>query len=327
MADIQTYFEKFHATIRVDYDMSSELRERRDLVLEKIRESLKKAEKPPFKELNQGSYIMKTGVKPIADLEYDIDVGLRFQVDPEEHTAAEVRSWVLDAISNHTKSVEDRRPCIRVNYSQGYHLDLVCYSVWNEDVYKLAHKTQGWRATEPKKLLAHIAEHQKWHFGDTDDSLTKTNQFRRCVRYLRRWNDVRTPFEHKDKPTGLSLVLLAMQGGLRATEFLDGRSDDLGALVGFFSSLLGKSQRLVAPKPTEEFEELLAHLSDAAMEKLQSDLGQLRDALESAQKNLDPTAACETLVPFLGTDFPVPDSKEIAKRSSGPAIISTSSSA
>jgi hypothetical protein len=193
MADIQKYFEKFHDAIRVDYDMSSALREKRDIVLDKIQKSLKNAGKPAFKALNQGSYIMKTGVKPIAELEYDIDIGLRFQVDPEEHNARDVRGWVLDAISNHTKSVEDRRPCIRVNYSAGYHLDLVCYAVWNDSEYRLAHKSEGWRPTEPKKLLSHIAEHQKRYFAETEDSLTKTNQFRRCVRYLRRWNDVRTP--------------------------------------------------------------------------------------------------------------------------------------
>lgn len=129
MADVQKQFEKFHETIRVDYDMSSELREKRDIVVEKIKKFLREKGLPSCEVLLQGSYKMKTSVQPIEDLEYDIDIGLRFAIHEDDHDAATVRGWVYDAVSDHTMRVEDKGPCVRVYYAKGYHLDLVTYAV------------------------------------------------------------------------------------------------------------------------------------------------------------------------------------------------------
>ena len=41
MADIQKQFEKFHDTIRIDYELSKPLREKRDIILNRIRKHLK----------------------------------------------------------------------------------------------------------------------------------------------------------------------------------------------------------------------------------------------------------------------------------------------
>lgn len=35
MANLQKYFEKFHENIRTDYDMSSTLRDKRDIILKR----------------------------------------------------------------------------------------------------------------------------------------------------------------------------------------------------------------------------------------------------------------------------------------------------
>ena len=72
---IQQYFGRFHKEIKVETD---ELREKRDILIDKIRASLKKAGTPLPDLLNQGSYIYGVGVKPEGDVEYDIDVGLDY---------------------------------------------------------------------------------------------------------------------------------------------------------------------------------------------------------------------------------------------------------
>jgi hypothetical protein len=149
MANVQKQFEKFHSIIRTDYEMNATLREKRNILLRRIARHLRKNSRPGFKRISQGSYKMKTGVVPIKDLEYDIDVGLRFAFPETEHTAKEVRSWVFDAVKDHaTKSVDEKGPCIRVTYADGYHVDLVTYCTWIDDAgeqqYRLAHKTRGW---------------------------------------------------------------------------------------------------------------------------------------------------------------------------------------
>ena len=80
---LQKYFKAFNNKIKMDYEVKSELASKRDILLNKLRNS---GELPSFSELNQGSYSMYTGVEPI-DKEYDIDVELRFNVkkaDSEE---------------------------------------------------------------------------------------------------------------------------------------------------------------------------------------------------------------------------------------------------
>ena len=69
---IQNYFGKFHKEIKFE---TEELREKRDILLDKIKTTLKDEKRSVPELLNQGSYIYGVGVKPVASEEYDIDVG------------------------------------------------------------------------------------------------------------------------------------------------------------------------------------------------------------------------------------------------------------
>lgn len=329
MADIQKYFEQFHKTIRVDYEMSQTLREKRDIILKRIRKHLKENGRPCFDEFLQGSYAMKTGVAPIEELEYDIDVGLRFPFNESEHEAKEVRGWVFEAVNGHTEQVESKGPCDRVTYSDGYHVDLVSYASWEDALktrhFRLAHKSKGWRRADPPSLLAFVEQVMK-PFDGTEDTATQTNQFRRVVRYLRRWSDEVMPEESHDKPTGLAFVLLAAKH-LRPTRTWNGELDDLQALQTFASNMANTYGRLEAKKPTPEYDDVLAKVSDDAMNGWKNRLGKLAADLAKAAREADPVKACELVKKHLGRDFPVPEPEETGKKTAAPAIITSSSSA
>ncbi len=331
MADVQKQFEKFHKKIRVDYDMSHTLREKRDIVVEKIRKYMKDNKQPVPSQLLQGSYKMKTGVKPLADIEYDIDIGLRFDIHEDDYSPSEVRGWVLDAIGTHTKRVESKGPCIRVCYEAGYHLDIVCYAVWEDTAgstqHRLAHKNDSWRPADPPALLDYVTDARK-PFEGTEDSATQTDQFRRCVRSLRRWADEQRPVDDDDcKPSGIALVLLAIQYNLTATTHLDDRPNDRSALETLSSNLANSLSRLQANKPTPEYEDVLGDFSENEMDHLKAEFAELNSALVFAGTNADPVEACERLQEVFGDDFPVPDPEDTAKKTAGPAIITSSNSA
>jgi len=80
----------------MDYELNSILAEKRDIILNRIRDYLKDKGKPSFQEMLQGSYIMKTGVKPIENLGYDIDVALRLSINENDYTASEVSQLNLN---------------------------------------------------------------------------------------------------------------------------------------------------------------------------------------------------------------------------------------
>jgi len=329
MAKVQKYFEKFHAAIRVDYDMSETLREKRDRILNRIRDHLKKHGRPGFKELLQGSYKMKTGVIPVPGLEYDIDVGLRFGITEKDHDADTVRGWVFEAVDGHTEDVKSKGPCIRVTYADGYHVDLVVYAWWTDalgvEQFRLAHDSGGWRPANPPGLLEHV-DNARAQYDGTQDNETKTDQFRRCVRYLRRWDDVAMPKECSAKPSGLAYVLLGIQK-LRPARFFNGDADDRTALKALSDSAANTFGRLVATKPTPEYEDMFRRLSDEEMTAIKDRFRKLSDALRDADQEPDPVKACKLLRELFGPDFPVPAPEDTGKKTFGPAILTSSSSA
>lgn len=330
MADVQKQFEEFHGEIRIDYET---LRSKRDIIMGVIRKYLKDNDLPGFDELHQGSYAMGLGIAPVGGLEYDLDLGLRFGISDRDHTANEVGKWVYEAVKGHTDKVEHKGPCVRVTYAAGaanaYHVDLVSYA-WQKDAsgqetFKLAHKNKGWLPANPPALLAYVERARK-PFENTLDTKTQTDQFRRSVRYLKRWNDVAIPKESDGKPTGLALVLLCAER-LSPAFTIAGKPDDLAvlrALARFAGSTPG---RLVARKPTPEFEDVLAKLSEAEMLALKTRFATLGKVLDQAAQCTDPVEACKLLVTVFGEDFPVPAVVETARRTAAPAIITSSSSA
>lgn len=264
MANIQKYFEEFHKRIRVNFEMSAKLIEKRDIIINRLRKHLLENERPDFREMLQGSYKMKTGSKPIADLEYDIDVGLRFSFSEDEYDAETVHQWVFEAVAGHTEKVEDRGPCIRVTYKDGYHVDLVSYANWEDDFgneqFRLAHKDSGWRPASPLELIDYVKSKRE-PFKGTEDNLSKNDQFRRVVRYQRRWIDEEIPIESTAKPTGLAFILLSIER-LQPTRTWIGTPDDLLALENLASSTANQVGRIVAYKPTPEYEEMFSRLTD-----------------------------------------------------------------
>ena len=256
MADVQDLFEAFHGTIRTYYEINTTLKQKKDIIVTRVKAYLKTNSLPTCEEFIQGSYKMKVGIVAIKGSEYDIDVGLRFAFNESEHTPETVRGWVFSAVDGHTESVEKKAPCIRVNYSDGYHVDLVSYARWEDaggaEQHRLAHKAKGWRPANPPALVQYVLDARK-PFEGTVDSATQTDQFRRVVRYLKRWNDVAIPGERDDKPTGLALMLLVKQHLSGPVKLWDGTSDDRTAVERVASAAAGTNGRIQAKKPTPEF--------------------------------------------------------------------------
>lgn len=305
---IQDLFCKFHKNIKVETD---ELREKRDIIVDKIRNSLKNSGKPVPELLNQGSYIYGVGVKPIGGTEYDIDVGLVFPIKSSDYDAKTVRKWVYDAIATHTNNVEDRGPCIRVHYAAGYHVDLVIYSKYkdNDSVenYQLAFKNNIWRPSEPKKLKEFILDRRK-PFVDTKDS-SGADQLQRVTRYLKRWNDNFIPGDSDDKPFGLATLLLVIEKLSAPCVDLKSNPNDLEALIDIVLKTKNTYGRIIIYKPTPEFEDVFSKLNDDAIGDFKNRLESLYSTLVSVRDKSDYDAA-QSLQKQFGYDFSIPDKKE-----------------
>jgi hypothetical protein len=336
MADVQALFERFHRDIRTYYEINDTLREKKDIIVRRVNKYLSDQGLPRCKEYIQGSYKMKVGICALAGMEYDIDVGLRFSFDDSRHTAETVRGWVFEAVKGHTEKVEAKASCIRVTYADGYHVDLVCYAWWDDgfgiEQHRLAHKSKGWRPADPPKLVDHVVQVRR-PFAGSEDGATTTDQFRRVVRYLKRWNDNALRSESNEKPSGLALVLLTERYLLGPTRTWDGALDDRSAIHSVAHAAAENYGRITALKPTPEGEDMFGRLSERGMADLKARFAALRDSLVFALRASNANEACTELKKdhAFGSTFPCPDPEEQARqtamRTAAPAIIPSSSSA
>jgi hypothetical protein len=353
LAQIQKQFEQFHDNIKLGYyDECAELREKRDRVIMALSEGLDRLEKerevkyPGYSTFNQGSYAMHTGIKPL-DSDYDIDVGVLFRLSKDDYDPVEVKEWVYDALDGHTERIELRRSCVTVYYQlEGepiYHVDLAIYSDggWNSD--KTTYIAKGkrysdeenrfWEEADPQGLITAISEYST----DAHDR----KQFRRIVRYLKRWKDHKFSADGNEAPVGIALTTAAYDWLSPTYDICDPFSgkrqyDDLRALIDLVDVMLSKFEycyandewtyRLKVNLPVVPQNDLLEKMSNKQMANFKDRLEDLGNALENAQEEPDPVEACRILTQEFGDDFPVPDKKDTAF-SVPPGIVGSSCSA
>ncbi len=218
MADVQKYFRQFDDAIRFERDDEiAILVEKRERVLKRLSEGIKRQRRrngktiPSYESFNQGSYAMKTGVKPING-DFDIDVGLRFDLSKEEYPdPGVVKTWVHDAVKNHTKHVEMRRGCVTVFYQEDgediYHVDLVCYSSKTKNSGRQGPHGQG-QARRMRlgavRPAGAAGPHQRQILENQD-----AEQYRRAIRALKRWKDLRFSGYGRKAPKGIALTVAA----------------------------------------------------------------------------------------------------------------------
>ncbi len=337
MPAVQTHFEDFHSRIKLDEDDDkAKLRDKRDTLITVLKENLGD-DVPTFVSFNQGSYSMHTGVLPL-DRNYDIDVGLIFDCEKDEYPDPVVlKKKVRDALNSNGRTVAIRRPCVTVTYMRDekpdYHVDLAIYVKRSDGLLDLAKGKENsgddhkiWDPADPKELTKRICT----VFSDSDDLA----QYRRCIRYLKRWRHVQ--FRNGGAPLSISLTVAAMEWFQPRFE-PSGRSADLLAMINWVETILshfvyaftdkdGLHERLKVMLPVTPHNDTMGWMSEAQMTAFKEKLEALLDALNEAYDEDLPEDACKILNRQFGEDFKVPEKAATAKVVPA-AVISTGNSA
>lgn len=336
MPAAQGQFEDFHSLIKLDDDdEKAKLREKRELLLKALKTNL--GDKvPAFENFNQGSYSMHTGVVPL-DGNYDIDVGLVFDCKRDMYAdPVALKKKVRDALDTNGRTVAIRRPCVTVNYMRGkevdYHVDLAVYVKRDDGFLDLAKGKENsdesnrvWEVADPKELTALICK--AFPKGE------ELAQFRRCIRYLKRWRDVQF---NSGAPLSIALTVAARQH-FRPHFETSGRPGDLVAMLNWVKAMLGAFEdtntvndgfhsRLKVTLPVMPYNDLMEWMSKVQMETFRLRLESLRFALQEAFDEDLPENACEILNKQFGDDFKVPAKADTARAVAAP-VISTGHSA
>lgn len=353
MANVQKQFDEFTGKIRLGrFKENATLREKRDIVRRKVDERLpavftKYGETcPTYEWCDQGSYDLGTGVQPL-DSDYDIDQGLYFETSTSSYPDPVVlKKRVHEALDGHTDSVRIRRPCVTVQYHRDgermYHVDIAVYSAKasNSDArHRLSVGREGstaanreWQVADPRGL--------KNAFWIRFPKGADRHQFRRLVRYFKRWKDYNFSSDGSAAPLGIALTVAVFDHLVPtfADPFTKDVPDDLGALRPVVRALLARFadhwdaneqqyvRRLHVTLPVEPQADLFERMSPKQMVDFEQRLKALLDALDAAAGDIEPIDACKRLQKVFGPDFPIPEKQETAKKHA-PAVVSSSSSA
>lgn len=332
--ELQSYFKDFNKKIKMDYDERSELADKRDILLKKLRAN---DELPSFQELNQGSYAMFTGVEPL-DKDYDIDVGLRFKVNKDEYKPLELKEKVYDILKKHTEyGAEIKKPCVTVKYKKdgelAYHIDLPIYAYEDKDntdsqLYLARgekfskEENKKWEKADPKKLTEILMN----KYSNIDDR----NQYRRIIRYMKRWKNIRFSSDGNNEPPGIGITVLAYEkfSPAKAYDYLEEKYNynDLDALLSFAKQVKStfflkeysaeKEEWLYQIQvnlPVVPYSNVFCKMSDIQVTELKKEIDKLVDGLNEVKNESDIVEQCTKLNKILGDDFPIPDKEDESK--------------
>ncbi|MCM3716627.1 nucleotidyltransferase [Alkalihalobacillus oceani] len=345
MGNLQSFFLDFHDAIKLEIDDNQALREKREELLDVLKENID-LEDSKYDIFHQGSYTMHTGVKPLEDGDYDIDVGLLFNISIEDYpNPVTAKKLVFNALKDDYEDTEMKYPCVTVKFEgegdeddRNYHVDFTIYSNENDDgkTYLAKGKlssvkdSRTWEHSDPKELVRTIKE----NLMDKEDR----KQFRRVIRYLKRWKDLK--FKGVvNRPSGIGLTVAGL------THFSPHFSynaftktyNDLDALESFVQNMINSfsyrinedgewEERLEVNLPTPPYNDIYEKMTGGQMKNFKSKLESLIARLKEARDETDPVKACEMLQKEFGEDFPVPTKEESAQQR-GPAIMVDHSSA
>lgn len=313
MAELQKQMLAYHDQIKLGtYEENAELRQKRDLLLDELRQSLA-GEKIPstgrnltFSKIDQGSYAMYTGVKPL-DGDYDIDVGVVFDISIDEYDSRELKSLVQDKLNRqHNRTVKFNRPCITVEYAAGYHVDLPVYAHNGGDIHiawgKKTSEEYNWHPADPEGL-------KTWVNDVSADSDART-QFRRCVRYLKRWKDNHFSKTGNIAPPSIGLTIQARSA------FTYQENSDLDCLIAIAKSIkntfvdmydqdTGSYKKYVEVRlPVNPWKNVYYKMTRSQLDNYYYKIDALVEALENARDNNSAHEASKILKKVFG-DFPL----------------------
>lgn len=322
MINLQSEFIEFHEKIKLSFDDSKELREKRDILLKKLQGNIDK-DAPAFSSFNQGSYAMHTGVKPDYG-DYDIDVGLRFDLNRSDYPdPVEVKKWVFDALDGHTKKVEIRRSCVTVTYQEdgeaAFHVDFACYADENDDLYIAKGKKNSkeenhkWESSDPLELISKMEE----RFSDKDDRA----QFRRTIRYLKKWKNKHFDLSGNNAPTGIGLTALAYEYFIPSYQYVPAtgkRSYDDCTAVKDLAQQIKNAFSLFYSQETSKYYHTISHylfvspynnlfakMTLAQQDDFYDKICSMISKFEEAEKKTKKSEVCSIMAEIFGSDFPI----------------------
>ena len=318
---IQTHFDKFHDSIKLGRkdEAYKKARERDDSIKKDVKSAFKDEEYPVVDDFIQGSLKTHTGIKPISG-DYDIDRALVIDDDTAPENPVTPKKKALDVLEDRGfKNAKIKKPCVTADYaSDNVHIDFIIYKRLGNQYYLAVGKENSdennrkWSDADPHGLTDWINDDSSY---DEDDATDVLAQFRRLVRYLKRWRDKQ--FSKVVAPKVYSIGLTVMVKETFKWSFSpEGARQDLQALRKTVQAILDAAYftegetgrfRVRVDLPVGPWRDIFDGSSLDTGTQLYNKLKRLEEKLVEAEGLSDERKQCEILNELFGDAFEVPE--------------------
>ena len=318
---IQTHFEKFHDKIKLgrEDDTYKKARDRDDSIKTEVKTAFSEAGYPVVADFIQGSLRTHTGIVPISG-DYDIDRALVIDKEKAPENPVTPKKKALDVLDERGfKNAKIKKPCVTADYaSDNVHIDFIVYKRSGDQHYLAVGKENAdehnreWSAADPLGLIAWIDDDSDY---DKDDAKDVLAQFRRLVRYLKRWRDVQFSDTVAAKVYSIGLTVMVKKE-FQPSFSTEGARQDLTAMratveaildAGYFDKEEDNKYRVRVDLPAEPWRDIFYGSSLDTGTQLYNKFNHLKNQLEKAEGLSDEREQCEILNKLFGDDFKVPD--------------------
>ena len=322
---IQAKFLKFHEKIKLgrEDDEYKSAREKDDSILKAVKKALKDEGYPVIEDFLQGSQSTATAVKhPVDDFDIDRSVVIAFDDAPDD--PVKVKKIVLKVLEDRGfKNAKIKKPCVTADYaSLSLHIDIPLYRVQNGE-YELAvgkknskDENKEWSSSDPKGLRDWINNKDDY----VGSAIDKLKQYKRIVRYLKRWRDVKFSSDVANKVFSIGLTVMAKEK-FKPNFDSNGKASDLKALRDTVSAMLnsnyfayqGNEQyKVTVNLPTSPYRDIFDGSSVNTGTQLYNKLTSLKNKLDKVIDEENLTKQCKLLNEIFGDDFEVSSSSSKA---------------
>ena len=318
---IQTHFDKFHDKIKLgrEDDAYKKVRDRDDSTKADVKTAFSEAGYPVVADFIQGSLETHTGIVPISG-DYDIDRALVIDEEKAPENPVTPKKEVLDVLENRGfKNAKIKKPCVTADYANdNVHIDFIVYKRSGDQHYLAVGKENSdennreWSIADPLGLIEWINNASDY---DDDEATDVLAQFRRLVRYLKRWRDVQFSEAVAVKVFSIGLTVMVNRELVSAFS-TEGAREDLPALratveaildAGHFDEEEADKYRVRVDLPVEPYRDIFDGSSLDTGTQFYNKLKHLKEQLEKAAALSDERKQCEILNKLFGDDFKVPD--------------------
>lgn len=316
---LQRKFMTFNSNIyitRNDEDYKN-ARKKDDSITEEIRKKFNEKGYPVQEDFIQGSLATATAIKEKGkDFDIDRAIVIKEEDAPEDPTIP--KKIVLDILENRGfKNAKIKKPCVTADYqSEDLHIDIPIYSKSTAGFYKLAvgkknsdENNREWSESDPKGLIDWINAKDNSGIYETE----KLQQFKRLVRYIKRWRNINFHQDTCRKVFSIGLTVMFKQQ-FQSSINDEGLENDLVSLKKTIDRILDNSTyfnqqnetqwKVIVNLPVSPYRDIFSGSSLNTGTQLRNKLSSLSTTLQKVIAETNESKQCELLRSVFGNDFP-----------------------